>query len=132
MIAVTVADDDEVRFDFVRASAGSRVAGEERINDDLKASGLDPMGTVSEPGVCKRHGYAPFYPIGCVILTGNGWFMGVVLHQRKKILEFGFPLNMCENDAAALAAVCNKCKLQDGQSKIIITRNNCKEHNSSW
>ena len=55
VVAVPVGDEDVIRRDLLRLDRGSRVAAEERVDQQLETAGLKPEGGVSVPGECVAH-----------------------------------------------------------------------------
>src|SRR5262249_10146119 len=59
VVAVPVRDEDEVGLRLVRGDDGFRIAGEERINEDVIASRLERHGGVSQPANACSHREPP-------------------------------------------------------------------------
>ena len=60
MVAVSVADEDEVRFDPFRRNWGGGISRKEGVNNELVSAGLKPESGMSVPGEFDRH-ESPFH-----------------------------------------------------------------------
>src|SRR5215207_11758978 len=63
VVAVSVADEDEVRLHSFRGNGSGGVACEEGIDNDFIAARLKPEGSMSVPGKFRSHKNLLFYTV---------------------------------------------------------------------